>query len=777
MTNSNSTVVGSNIVDVTKDQFKNVVGSAMPSDSRLSTLGVTSYGIETIGSTSTTSSVPLTATSITGDSSSNATYANLNFVPSPNQLNNFDQATYHIKFSIVSDIAGVQNEVVIAETGATELNIQNFVMDSYVGPDMMTKNTSMTKMEMEVLEFYGFSLMDRIIEASVSLNISNFQKTPFKIEIKFVGRNASTGEAIDNLLPGQVWGWKVLLSKINTKVTDAGCIHHLSFYPMSDLAGTDDYMRIPESYSASGKTCGDILNDLLGKLTADINAKYGGIQMIKYRVGAVPYPSSAQSSVANPLLHVVTNQNIIDTSRNPNNASMSTGIAINELVDNLLSNSETAVTLASGTSTGSAVPASEPTKVHSTMCRIEKVVEYGSYIDLYNDYEKIITYILVPYDTIRIVNNFDQYLNINDPTRTAARIQQMNSNGFMKKEYDYIFTGENTEIINFDIDLSFDYYTSVEIMLGVMSYSAKTQGQAFNEIAKIRTDAMAYQQYQTELQDLMNQKVQSKEITAQEGVLTGKIAALQNEVQAAALASETRGKQKQTQSILDMQNKSKTSYADDENYSTAINDLQNMPLTIRQTPGIMSSLDGVVESNYDTRRAVYAALLDQLYGNLDSNLASIKMDIKGDPFWLGRPGYRNLFSDGFSVIGSDITVMGYTIPGSDPSDDFANYTIGENVFILRYKVPQGFDDTTGAPNIKENNVYTGFYSVSQVTHKFINGAFTQTVQGYRIPAAAVSKVIKSNTVGSSSTSVSATGNSNPPSSTTTSKMSTTNGTI
>ena len=716
------------------------------------------------------STVPFSPSSINTDGNTNITYDNLNFVPDENPLNSIDQSTYHIKLSVLPDIAEVKKEIVIAETGSTELNIQNLTVDSYVGPDLNTKNSSMSKMDIEILEFYGFSLMDRIVQSASTLKVRNYQKTPFKLEIKFVGRDPSTGVALDNALPGKVWAWKILISKMNTKVTEAGCVHKLEMYPISDLAGTDDYMRIPESYSATGRTCGDILTDLFGKLSADINAKYGNIPMVKYRVGGLPYPSSSQSPVPTPLDHVVTNQNIMDTTRNPDNASMSTGIAINELVDILLANSETAVKLANGVGTSSAISVTESGKVHSTMCRVEKVVEYGNYIDIFNDYEKVISYILVPYDTVRLINNFDQYQNINDPKRTSARIQYMNSCGFMKKEYDYIFTGENTEILSFDIDLAFDYYTSVEIMLGTMSYSSRTQGQAFNQHAKEVTDAASYQSYVSQIQELRNKKNRSTQENTDLATLQRKVDLMKSSVEASAAASEYRDKQRIASAVKDLSNRDQTTYADDEDYSQAMNNLQKLPVTLRQTPGIMASMDGVVEGNYDTRRAIYAALLDQLYGNIDTNLASIKIEIKGDPYWMGKAQYHDLFSNGLSVLGKATTVLGYPVDAIDPKESYANYATGENVFVLRYKVPQGFDESTGRPIIKENETYTGFYSVSHVENRFINGFFSQIIYGFRIPSAAVSSVLKDKKITSNSTSTTSLSNPNTNLSTTTNKI-------
>lgn len=700
----------------------------------------------------TDSPVPFSGIPIT--QSSSKALNGINFNPVPNVLNNFDQVAYHIKFAVLSDIPGIDKEIVIAESGTTELDIVSLDIGAIVGPDIQTKNMSAHSMKMEINEFYGYSLMNRLIEAANILQVRNYQKTGFKIEVKFLGRDAETGKPLANVLGSEVWGWKVVISSISTKVTASGCVHILEMHPISDVAGTDEYLRLPESFGIDGRTCGDLLNNLFGKLNADLKEKYGGIDMVTYHIEAAPYPPSAQSPVRTPLDLEITNDTVFSSVRRLEQGSVNTGIAINELIDVLISNSETGVTLANSVGVNGTGTPSNPHKNHSVLVRIEKKVEYGNYIDLFNDYEKKITYCLVPYSTIRPIANFNDYANVQDVERTTKRLAFACSELGMKKQYNYIFTGENTEVLNFNIDFTFSYCVSVDLMLGARTYYSTTPGQAFNQDAVDRATASEYQANIEKLRDLTGRKnaaLQSsnpgsftaddqKELDTVQQIVDND----REKVQIAARQSEQRANARLRQSKIDLASRGKTSYIDDDDYKKAITDLPTNPITMRQVTNVSGSMEGVVEGSSDPRRSVYAAILDQVYGT-DSNLSSVKIDIRGDPYWLGPPGYRDLYDNGFSVspTKNDPNV---TIHNSSPSaEKYANFSNGENVIVIRYRMPDGFDEVTGKPNIIEANSYSGFYSINTVTHKFSGGKFTQTLEGIRIPACDLTKVLRQGT--------------------------------
>src|ERR1700691_1880742 len=66
----------------------------------------------------------------------------------------------------------------------------------------------------------------------------------------------------------------------------------------------------------------------------------------------------------------------------------------------------------------------------------------------------------------------------------TKKIQHLINRNFMQKEYDYIFTGNNTEVFKFDINLNFYWSVSASLMLGNQSYAAASVGAQYNQAAQ-----------------------------------------------------------------------------------------------------------------------------------------------------------------------------------------------------------------------------------------------------------------------------------------------------
>lgn len=670
------------------------------------------------------------------------------FEPEPNVLDNYDSMTYHITFSILTDTPGVEKQIIIAETGATELDITKLILDTKIGADVFAKNISAYNFELHILEIGGAQLLDRIITAATDLNVKNYTKGLFRLDIHFMGRNSLNGE-IEPIIggPKNIWGWKVLIDNIATKVDETGCNHILSIKPIGEEAASDDYMRIPETYTIEGSTCGNILTTLAGKLNSDIAAMYGGIQFVEYKINDVPYKNSGIPSINSPFDHkVTTTGDIFASSRNNDSASVSVGIQINDLVDILMANSETAVSLAN--TAGISDVGGNTQRIQSTVCRVEKTIEYKEYYDVFNDYKKVITYTLVPYDTVRLITNIEQYQNATSVDETKKRIQYLLQKKMMQKEYDYYFTGKNTEVLHMDISINFHYAAAIEIMAGMRTIATASHGQAFNQDKDDRTTLNTNVRLQQEIQTLQRIKNPSDEQKKQLNDDLLKSSQTQQSVKEAAKRETEKAISNSQKSYNELQKKPTQQYVDDMNISEALNNF-TQSITLRQTPGLSASMTGMVEGHWDSRRAIYSALLDQLYGN-DGSLSTLDMTIKGDPFWLGEPGYRNLYSGGTSIYNSGPVLQSSKSNISpnigdlpiDQSTTFADYAVGENVLVFKYNTPMGFD-AYGAPKLSYNDSYTGFYAVYQVNHIFDRGEFTQQISAKRIPGSSVQSVINS----------------------------------
>ena len=682
--------------------------------------------------TSTNSIMPATNAITTNSTSTNiadSSLASTNFTPQYNILNNYDQATYHIRWSVISDIPTRTDEVIIAESGATVLNIQELILENSVGPNFRTKNQPYHSFSMRLYEPMGANLYDKLFAAANQLAIQNYQKTPMKLEVSFRGYDPNTGQ-IAQILGGLIWTWRVTIINCETEITPGGSYHKVTFQLFNETGLNNNHWILPEGISVQGNTLGEILNSVISQLNQRQLEMYG-YPFIKYQITDVPYINPPPNSVTRPFLHQTSvSSDLLTSQRNNGTAHIAQGTNIARLIDSLLSNSQTAVQLATTTRNTNAPPDQE-NDVRSIFHWVTVNTELGNYDSFINDYQKVFKFTIQPYESCRMVANIKNAQEVQDPVYTQKKIQHLINRNFMQKEYDYIFTGNNTEVFKFDINLNFYWSVSASLMLGNQSYAAASVGAQYNQAAQdqlVQQNVLNLKQQLGTLkrgldstQNADQQAALQNQITNTQSQITSQQSAFDSALQR-RLNNDAQTRQTQEEKLASRP-QINTTYIDDDNNSTEQGNIVPMPVSFIQDGDDKKYLvDGIVDGHWDRRRSVYGALLDQLYNQNTDNLAQIELGIRGDPFWLGSQVNGNGFES------QETTNITSNLQGP-------NFSLGEQVFVIKFNIPQGYDETTGLPKLVQDQHYTGFYSTYSVTHKFENGMFTQVLNAVRIPGA------------------------------------------
>ena len=121
------------------------------------------------------------------------------------------------------------------------------------------------------------------------------------------------------------------------------------------------------------------------------------------------------------------------------------------------------------------------------------------------------------------------------------------------------------------------------------------------------------------------------------------------------------------------------------------------------------------------------------------HLTEIEMNIKGDPYWLGKTNLeRTIELD--TLINSTPEGLNANRFGSR-TDNFANYYDYDAHFLLLFRAGQPPDPATGFQNLDlvrnaegavTGSVYfAAVYQTIEVTHVFQNGQFTQKIKAIR----------------------------------------------
>ena len=124
------------------------------------------------------------------------------FVPS-NILDEYSTATYNLKLYMLglsSLVAGAgeggqgfirddNNEIIIAQTGITDIKIDDLVISSVVGGggEGASANSIGTNINFKLIQPLRCDLMERLLAAQEALNLKPFQEFPLFLEIGFVG--------------------------------------------------------------------------------------------------------------------------------------------------------------------------------------------------------------------------------------------------------------------------------------------------------------------------------------------------------------------------------------------------------------------------------------------------------------------------------------------------------------------------------------------------------------------------------------------------------------
>jgi hypothetical protein len=346
--------------------------------------------------------------------------------------------------------------------------------------------------------------------------------------------------------------------------------------------------------------------------------------------------------------------------------------------------------------------------------------------------------------------------------------RMLRENGYLSKKYEYLFTGLNTEVINLDVKYNMVWSAVLPRVLGTGT------SQEANAVADKKDPST-----EQKISDQREVMRQNQEIYRRR---QDKLAANEAEVARLTKLSVDPNKNKEVDQQLANAKKAQTEFledkADEEKANKAL-EARNKALAelkrdrsvyqneqlARRTPRKTDDARGgshlfaedvlqyssednrnlmpvsTVQDSRDARyiaqgsiadqntgdRSVYGAVLNQLYEGVGFYLASIKMDIKGDPYWLGATNMERAYLNTKRPSRSQVRLL----ESEQIEIDQPNYQRGEVMFVVQFKYPRGYDGESGAPIIKNNDYFTGVYQVVKITHQFSGGVFKQTIDAKR----------------------------------------------
>ncbi len=366
-----------------------------------------------------------------------------------------------------------------------DLYIRNVIMKSIPGLNAKRRLTGVTEIDMEVVEPAGITLLERVRAAAINNGYLDHLDAPFMLTIEFkgfdeMGRPASTEDSqnMKRLIPFK-------LTYMTMSVTQAGTVYSIKMIPWSDFGFVNrlNYPRTAGTLAPQGRKLSDVfisLEELLNKQNED---EEGTGLVGKPDIYSITFAgrSTADGKGASDKHYIedttIEIENLEQTKMaaqravGPNQQfsqgldymRISTSTAITKILEEIMKghpgysedkfkewNSKVRQTIADAQESGGAKAVLDKTK------------------DWYFDYFRIRS------SVVPIAGDFDEVRGMNrkkinfhvEPYKVHAYSLAMSGvstgdsfKNFVFKTYNYIFTGENIDILDLNIDYKFSYFT------------------------------------------------------------------------------------------------------------------------------------------------------------------------------------------------------------------------------------------------------------------------------------------------------------------------------
>lgn len=405
----------------------------------------------------------------------------------PNWFSTYDSPTYHLTLYLTSskvwntpetylrnDTTALQsgNAVVIAQSGVTSgYSIENVMMLSKVTPGISSGNTTTGTFQFDLYEPLGFKLLDRILKFGAIYNFTTMASARYVLKVELIGRDPTTGKSEKY---NGVFFYPMIMNQIQAQMSADGTRYNVVASNIMKTALLEatvaidvhlDKMNTPQSFVQQ-------LNAKLTKYERDIRTSNGVTPPVKkhwtiefdpsvdeYGLRNMPFAGKGDSSTSGAQASNVEDPTYVDTI-----------ITANTNVVSYVTEILTRNTPAFQEKAEKAKEANEPVPY----IVVTPTVSYGDEIDPATNVPEQVIKLTI--EVRKTLTNIDRDPEVQKERLNSASIQQTRFKKLpIGKRYDYLYTGLNTEVINFDLNFEQLFFVARDPMGGyVYNEAAQT---------------------------------------------------------------------------------------------------------------------------------------------------------------------------------------------------------------------------------------------------------------------------------------------------------------
>lgn len=447
-----------------------------------------------------------------------ATELNVDF--ESNMLDMFDLPTYHFRLYMLSQsamdggrfgaAATKANElVVIAESGVTPIDIDNVEIMGVSSISASAGVGQVTNVSFTLREPHGATLIDQLHSASRFLDIKNFVKFPFYLELSFVGRESgdlSSPLATSNReLQSLKWTWPIHIKEVAMNVNTGGSTYAITAVPLENLGYTNQASDLEQVANIAAATVGEFFTLLQEQLNTRSDIKketsnYIATDTYEFYIDETLYN---QSIVPETVEERQNRAAAYDSDSQKMIFSFAPPMDIERIVYNVLSLTNYFQKQVKSTTDANAIVDDKAGEnaIFQTLFRVIADTRYGAYDIARQDYQKHFKYLIVPFEMATLNTPSNAQASVS----SQARFDALKRKGVLKKLYNYIYTGLNDQVLDFDLNFNFLWYTALPLQKGAtpiaryaepiakLTGDQKDKGQAFaDQLAKARSASQQF---------------------------------------------------------------------------------------------------------------------------------------------------------------------------------------------------------------------------------------------------------------------------------------------
>lgn len=410
-----------------------------------------------------------------------------------NILDNYENPTYHFRLYMMSPGAVSRHEygnqanaerVVIAESGVTPVSIDDVQIITTGSISKEAGTGVATSIQFTLMEPFGVTLLDQVQRAGYYLGVENFQKFPWFLELTFKGRrhpeiddseyNVRLDDG-DAPLKNLAWVWPIQLTNMAMNVTTGGTVYAMQAVPYAEHAYTNQSSDLEEAVNITAETVGEFFTELqkqLNKRESDKTetSKYTQIDQYQFFLDEAIYNAkitdlSDEEKKNRAASYEIENGKMV--------FSFQAGTSIDKIVRNMLSLTsffqKEVLSTDDPDNPGESTGGEET--IYQKLWRVIADTDVGPYDELRNDYARTFKFLIIPWTATTVQTP----ANITSGQSSQQRVDAHRRKGLIKKVYNYIYTGLNDQVFDFELNFNFNWYIALPIQGGLTTVASKKE--------------------------------------------------------------------------------------------------------------------------------------------------------------------------------------------------------------------------------------------------------------------------------------------------------------